>query len=115
MFRRRETKDLKPDGQKVKVDILNTDEQAIWTGIKNKNICHTTQCTNTDPTHVHFIAIEGHMVHAVVDKTRNTFRVFRSADIDGTVTEMTAQEIDSMCGYMLKTISKQQKDAVNKT
>ena len=51
------------------------------------------------------------MVHAVVDKINNTFRVFRSADVDGTVTEMTAQEIDSMCGYMLKTAPKQ-KDAV---
>ena len=99
------------DEQKVKVDILNTDEQAIWAGIRDKNICHTTRCTNTDPTHVHFIAIEGHMVHAVVDKINNTFRVFRSADVDGTVTEMTAQEIDSMCGYMLKTAPKQ-KDAV---
>ena len=96
----------------VKVNILNTDEQAIWAGIRDKNICHTTRCTNTDPTHVHFIAIEGHMVHAVIDRENNTFRVFRSADIDGTVAEMTAQEIDSMCGYMLKTIPKQQKDAV---
>ena len=84
--------------------------RAIWAGIRDKNICHTTRCTNTDPTHVHFIAIEGHMVfHAVVDKTKDTFHVFRSADIDGTVAEMAAQEIDSMCGYMLKTIPKQQK------
>ena len=96
----------------VKVNILDTDEQAIWAWIRDKNICHTTQCTNTDPTHVHFIAIEGHMVHAVIDRENNTFRVFRSADIDCTVAEMTAQEIDSMCGYMLKTIPKQQKDAV---
>ena len=51
------------------------------------------------------------MVHAVIDRENNTFRVFRSADIDGTVIEMTAQEIDSMCGYMLKTIPRQ-KDAV---
>ena len=100
------------DEQNVKVNILDTDEQAIWAGIRDKNICHTTRCTNTDPTHVHFIAIEGHIVHAVVDKTNDTFRVFRSADIDGTVAEMAAQEIDSMCGYMLRTIPKQQKDIV---
>ena len=52
------------------------------------------------------------MVHTVVDRENNTFRVFRSADVDGTVTEMTAREIDSMCGYMLRMIPKQQKDAV---
>ena len=47
------------------------------------------------------------MVHAVVDRINDTFRVFRSANIDGTVAEMTAQEIDSMCGYMLKMIPRQ--------
>ena len=75
------------DEQNGKVDILDTSEQDIWAGIRDKNICHTTRCKNTDPTHVHFIAIEGHVVHAVVDRTNDTFRVFRSADIDGTVAD----------------------------
>ena len=106
MARRRITKNSKKQRKKIKIRILDSPEEDVWNGIKNKNICHTTQCNNPNPVHIHLVKTDEYDVTVVVNRINDTFEVFKNTTPSGAIMAMAFNEIDNMCEYMLKTIPK---------
>ena len=104
--RRQITKNSKKQRKKIKVRILDSLEEDAWNGIKNKNICHTTQCNNPNPVHVHLVMTNEYAVNVAVNRTNGAFEVFKNMLPDGEFIAMTSDKVGKMCGHMLKTIPK---------
>ena len=62
-------KNSKKQRKKIKVRILDSQEEDVWNGIKNKNICHTTQCNNPNPVHIHLVMTAEYAVNVAVNRT----------------------------------------------